>query len=126
MNDSKIMMSQELQGLIPDLEGDDFNYGTNSVVHFEIAGRDSPFHGPLVGFSFNDRLKVELRTTPEKALQFCRNKDVVIFDLIKIIYCNESLSFEGPFKIHRAKVHDVKQKDQVCTLRLSFVSVTKE
>lgn len=112
--------------MIPDLEEGGFDYGTNSVVHFEISGRNDPLYGPLVTFSFHNRLKVELKTTPDKALEICRNKDAVIFDRIKIIYRDESLSFDGPLKVHKVRIHDVKQKQQTCTLRLSFIPIVKE
>lgn len=120
------MMSEELQGLIPDLETGGFDYGTNSVVQLEISGRGDSLYGPLVAFSFHNRLKVEFKTTPDKALEIHRNKDAVIFDRIKIIYRDESLSFDGPFKAHKIRVHGVKQKQQSCTLRLSFTPVVKE
>lgn len=126
MNDSKVMMSEELQGLVPDLEEGGFDHGSNSVVHLEISGRRDPFYGPLVGFSCSNRLKVELKTTPDKALEIYRNKDAVVFDRIKIIYRNESLSFDGPLKVHKVRVRDVRQKSQVCTLRLSFIPIVKE
>lgn len=126
MSDSKIIMSEELQGLIPDLEDAIFDYGAISVVHCEISGQEKAFYGPLVRFSFNERLKVELKTATSIALAVYKNKDWTIFDRIKVIYRDELMSFEGPFRIHKFKIRDVKQQEQICMLRLSFVPVVKE
>jgi len=127
MSDSKIIMSEELQGLVPDLEDDvTIDYGTNSVVHCEISNQEKPLYGPLIRFSFQKKLNVELKSTMSKTFEIYRNKDQITFDRIKIIYCNEFLSFDGPFKIKKIEISDVKQQDQICTLRLSLSFIVKE
>ena len=127
MPESKIIMSEELQGLIPELEDDTASeYGSNAVVQFDILDQKIPLRGPLVSVTSSQAMEFEIRSTIEAALAIYKIKNDVIFDKIKIIYHEESLTHEGPFMISDIKIHDIKHSEQICVLKMSLKLANKQ
>ena len=125
MNESTLMMSSELQGLVPDLEDESiFGYGQLAVVLCKVLGQDEPIKGNLVGVSTYDNPDIELKIDITTALEIFKNMADITFESIQVIYLETSVSLGGPFMISGVKVRDVDQSKRDCTLCLKLVTRT--
>jgi len=116
-------MSQELHGLVPDLEDEHvFDHGTTAMVQGEIIDELMPLEGELVEISSSNDLRVELKLNIRSALTIYKNRDKFVFKQIKIIHRDETLSFGDMLKISGIKIKDVNHANQICTLGLTLVS----
>jgi len=127
MNESTIMMSSELQGLIPDLEDEPvFDHGKLAVVLCQVVGQDKPIKGNLVGVSTYDHPDIELKIDITTALEILKNMADITFENIQVIYLDASVSLGGPFMINGIKVRDVDQSKRDCTLCLKLATRTSK
>jgi hypothetical protein len=125
MNESTLMMSSELQGLVQDLEDESiFGYGQLAVVLCKVVGQDEPIKGNLIGVSAYDHPDIELKIDITTALEIFKNMADITFESIQIIYLETSVSLGGPFMISGVKVCNVDQPKQDCTLCLKLATRT--
>jgi hypothetical protein len=122
MNESTLMMSSELQGLVPDLEDEPvFDYSNLTVVQCKIAGQDEPVIGQLVSVSTHEDHDLELRVGTRIALEIFKNVADITLEEIRVIYLDASVSLGGPFMINHVKIREVDQKSQSCIACLKLV-----
>lgn len=114
MNDSTLMMSSELTGLIPDLENEvPLEQSDSAEVVCKIANQDS-FRAPLMSIAGD--LEFEILMGLKRALEIFQNRDDIILENIQVIHQDVMMSFDGPFKIKAIKLKSINHARQVCLL----------
>ena len=120
-----MMMSSELQGLVPDLEDAPvFDHGNLAVVQCKVTGQDEPVVGQLVSVSTHEDHDLELRIGIRTALEIFKNVADITLEEIQVIYLDASVSLGGPFMINHVKIREVDQNSQSCITCLKLVRRT--
>ena len=124
MNESAIMMSSELLGLIPDLEDEVASspISLTAIIVGVIRGQEAPGTGQLVGISSIDQPTVEMSIDIKTALEMFKNVANITFENIQVIYLETVVSLGGPFTISDIKIHDVNQTKRECILSFKLIS----
>lgn len=124
MNESAIMMSSELLGLIPDLEDEvaSLPISLTAVVVGIIKGQEAPLIGQLIGMTSADQPVIELSIDIKTALEMFKNVANITFENIQTIYLETVVSLGGPFTISDIKIHDVNQTKRECILSFKLIS----
>ena len=124
MNESAIMMSSELLGLIPDLEDEvaSLPISLTAVVVGVIKGQEAPLIGQLIGMTSADQPVIELSIDIKTALEMFKNVANITFENIQTIYLETVVSLGGPFTISDIKIHDVNQTKRECILSFKLIS----
>lgn len=115
MNDSTVMMSSELQGLIPELENETSpEYNDSAEVIYKIKDQDEELRSLLMGVSSD--FEFDVLSDLKSALEIFKNRDDIILDNIRIIYQGTTIHLDGPFKLTGVKIKDINHARQFCTL----------
>ena len=124
MNESAIMMSSELLGLIPDLEDEVASspISLTAIIVGVIRGQEAPCTGQLVGISSIDQPTVEMSIDIKTALEMFKNVANITFENIQVIYLETVVSLGGPFTISDIKIRDVNQTKRECILSFKLIS----
>lgn len=110
MSDTSIMMSSELEGLIPDLEGS-FQYNNDVICALKIDEKE--IKCLLCEIS---NASIEFETIIEIGLEIFKNKANIIIENIRLFYFNTFVSsLDGPFKVKNIKLK-IDQQSKKCKL----------
>lgn len=123
MNDSTLMMSSELTGLIPDLENDvPLEQSDSAEVICKIADQDIALRMPLI--SITSYFEFEVLSSLKRALEIFQNRDDIILENIQVIYQDITMSFDGPFKVKDVKLKNINHARQTCMLGFNLLDKT--
>ena len=124
MNESAIMMSSELLGLIPDLEDEvaSLPISLTAVVVGIIEGQEAPLIGQLIGMTSTNQPVIELSIDIKTALEMFKNVANITFENIQAIYLETVVPLGGPFTIRGIKIRDVNQTKRECILSFKLIS----
>jgi hypothetical protein len=120
--DSRILMSDELKGQVPELEDDLQTYEDAYVIGaLELRKNDEPFAvvGSLVGISIEDVIKIDLHVSIKDAHRVVSDKLLqkgLSCDAIQLIYASFEDRLAGPFQISSSKMMDFDRSLKMCTL----------
>lgn len=117
MIDSTLMMSQELNGMIPDLEDQVANF---PIIVCKILGKEHEFESRLLSLLVSTPHKVEFVSSIRDALEILKNKTELTFEEIKIIHLETTTSLGGPFVIGDVGLKDIDHIEQKCSLCLEL------
>jgi len=118
-DDNKLMMSQELLGIIPDF--DDQFQQDKFFISYKTSKADLAFVFPLTQISVGENLSIECIANLEHSLEVIRNYNEISIKEINLIYQDSSSSFEGSFKVTTAALKIVNLKDKTCLLSLNLM-----
>jgi hypothetical protein len=127
MNDSTIMMSQELQGQLLDDEGHLLDEITMRLCIFlEDVERDIFIEGPIRFLHIStDQVEFEICVKISAAFHLIKNRDECSFKEINLLYQNFLEKIPGNFRVVDVHVSDIKEEIQLCTLGLSVKNEKK-
>lgn len=117
MND-QLMMSQELLGIIPELE--EIQVQNKSFLSYKVKGVDSYFDFQLKEASLGKNFYVEYFLSTQASIEIIKKYHEVIIEEIKVVYNDVTSTFEGPFKICNVRLKIPNGKDQQYSLRLDL------
>ena len=115
MNDSLIMMSEELQDLVPDLQ-EQSNETSKVVFYYNILDERTESAAILSGLTIKNYPMIEMIIGLNDAIKILKNKDVVIIENIKIMYLENIVSYDGTFKIDTLKIKDINYALKTCVI----------
>lgn len=121
MNDSKIMVSSELEGLLPELEE---QLGVNSTfitVSLFFVENNVILNSNLRSFSTTPSTYIEINISIKEALKMLKNKGDVIFEKFQINYQETNLVINGPFTIGNTSLKEINYLADNCTLGLEMI-----
>jgi hypothetical protein len=116
--DDQLMMSQELFGIIPDLE--EIQFQNNPIISYKIKGIDSYVSFQLKEASVGKNFYMEYFLPLQMSLEITKNYHEVVIEEIKLIYSELTSTLDGPFKICNVRLKMLDSKDQQCLLRLDL------
>jgi len=121
-DDDRLMMSQELFGIIPDFE--DQIKDNKAIVSYKIFGIDEQFVFYLNSCSVGNVFFIEYFCDIESSLKITKNYNEVAIEEFKLIYNNITSSFDGQFKIGNVTLNMKSPKNEFCLLRLDLIKNT--
>lgn len=120
-NDSRVLVSKELEGQIPDLEGSLSDYLFSVVcVYLKDSSISLELEGAIASFSVSDEVHVELKMSIDKAFQIIKLKNVLRFDDVNFLFKENLLKLSGVYAVQKAKISDINVEDQECNLELNI------
>lgn len=120
---SRILMSDELRGTVPDLEEEvpeDPNAGQHVVViaHRRVMEQIDPIVGILRSVLLNGiEPKIEFRVQMKDAMDIVDTPGVS-FDGFELHHGERIIKVPGPYIVTAAQIDDISPPDQMCTLGL--------
>ena len=115
MSDSKIMMSSELSGLIPELEDEiPLDRSDTLEIVYKLISNDIESRAPLL--TITSDFQIECLSPLKKAIEIFKNRDDIILEYIQVIYRDLNMPIEGPFKVADVAVKNVNHDKQICSL----------
>lgn len=128
----KLLMSDSLQGMIPELEDQIKDYEDSIIVigvEYAIENFKDVLAGSLVGISFEpDTLKIDFRKKTNESYKFfnlCLKNAQIISNAVYLQNGEDESIIEGPFKIASPKLTDLDHKEKTCTISLDLVRIVK-
>ena len=117
--DSRLLLSKELEGQVPDLENslNDYLY-SNVCIYLKDSHTGLELDGLVLSFSISDEIAVELKLNLDRAFFVVKNKDDVRFETINFILKENLLRLDGDYQIIRAKMAEIDINQQECNLEL--------
>lgn len=120
MNDSKIMMSEELFQHLPELSEDSLNPVLKSIalVYFHDALSDFELSGPAFSFTVTDEPEIELKVDLKIAIDVLSKKDSLNFDRVSLLHKDTVINLDGSFCVFAARIFEMDFEKQTCILML--------
>lgn len=121
MQDSKIMVSPELEGLIPELE-DQLSLGDDFVTaSLSLTGATSMLDLRLKGFTTSPVINIESTIAIKTALELLKNKTNVTVERFQINYQGLSMMVQGPFLLGNMSLKDINYPTGDCILVIDLL-----
>ena len=117
--DDKLMMSEELIGLIPDLE--EYHKENKPFISYKLLGNESAFSFYLNSISAGNTFFIEYFCDLKSSLKITKNYNEIVIEEFNLIYNEFISSFEGPFKILNVSLKPSSQSDKSFLLRLDLI-----
>jgi len=123
-NDSRILVSKELEGQIPDIEGSLSDYLFSAVcIYLKDSNASLELDGPITSFSISNEININMKMQIDKAFHIMKLKSILKFDDVNFILKDSSLKLNGDYTVQKAKMLDINVEDQECILELIIKSV---
>ena len=128
MNDSRLLMSEELVGQIQGLEDTKVSGLINQLVLFLAEDTKTSYEisGHLRFFQTSESPEVELNFQLLKALEICRQRQELEFVDIKIAHAGILTALDGPFCIDAINLSNIDPDNQICTMGIKFKKISKD
>lgn len=128
--DNRLLMSDSLRGVVPELEEDIAKKleDTIVVVSFVLSrGTDSEIaSGVLVGASVEERIvKADFRLDTSDAYRLFSAfiKDNWRCDKLYMDYAGDYLEISGPFQVSAPKLSDIDRQLRTCTIGIDLIRI---
>jgi hypothetical protein len=126
----KQLMSDSLQGLIPDYEDQMNAFQDAFMIAFLVLvvdGKETELTGSLTGLSLESRdiVKMDVRVKLETAYDVTKRFYVsdVTCHSVHFLLGNDVLPIEGNFKLSSPKIVDIDHQNKMCTLGVDLFRV---
>jgi len=129
--DSKILMSEELVGMVPDLEENSIKSFIDSIVVVNLAIDSqigtSVISGTLIGVLVETKehsLKLDFKTELKTAYEFVKSITTTSGLSCRFVYMHlgdDEIHFEGPYEIFNPKIVDIDRQMKTCTLGIDLI-----
>lgn len=129
MNDKndRLMMSDELRGMVPSLEEDAASFEENLIVIALECYKDKNLEiisGTLRGISVEKEIiRVDIKTDVSYAYSCMKmlSLDSYICAAYHLNYMNDIIQQSGPFQVCNVKILDLDAQSKICTLGIDLV-----
>jgi|GEM_PF-4136260 len=120
MNDSKIMVSEELLQQLPELNEESLSPMLRSIalVYFHDENNNFELSGPVFSFAAAEEPEVELKVDLNVAIDVLSKKDYLNFNRISLLHKDAVLNLEGSFYVFAARIFELDFEKQTCILML--------
>ena len=128
MNDSRLMMSEELVGQVQGLDENLTSNLISQLVLFLVEDVHTKYEisGHLRFIQFSESPEIELNYDILKALEIYRLKKELCFNDIKIVHKGILTQVEGPFFIDAMNLSNIDPDNQICVLSIKFKKKTSD
>jgi hypothetical protein len=127
---NRILMSDSIRGMVPELEEDSVQKFEDSFVitALEIISNEAKevLVGNLVGISIEDIIKVDFRIKMEDAYNIIKRATLnqeMLCAAIQLHLADDGFRIQGPFKMSSHKMLDFDHPNKMCTLALDLTKV---
>lgn len=128
----KLLMSDSLQGVVPELEDQMKNYEDSIIiigVEYSTDQLKDVIAGSLVGISFEPEvLKIDFRKSINECYQFfkiCIENDRVTSAAIYLQNSGDESLIKGRFRIVSPKLTDLDHRENTCTISIDLVRIAE-
>ena len=123
-NDSRILVSKELEGQIPDIEGSLSDYLFSAVcIYLKDSNASLELDGPITSFSISNEVSINMKMQIDKAFHIMKLKSFLKFDDVNFVLKDNLIKLNGHYAVQKVKMLDINVEDQECNLELSIKSV---
>lgn len=128
-DESRLLISDSLRDVIPDLNEDQLETASSSmlIAGLEILheGKVDIVVGKVIGLSFDSdgSVKIDIHTELGKAYDFIKNYQTTRLScrLLYLYLGNDETRIEGPFSVFSPKIFDFDQQMSMCTLGIDLI-----
>jgi hypothetical protein len=120
MNDSKIMVSEELLQQLPELSEESLNPVLKSIalVYFHDEFNDFELSGPVFSFTVTEEPEIELKVDLKTAIDVLSKKDSLNFDRVSLLHKDAVINLDGSLCVFAARIFELDFEKQTCILML--------
>lgn len=122
-DDNTLMMSEELLGQVPDLEGQNLNKLIANLIVASLRDENTgvEISGPVSAILSSDEPEIELKMNLTSAFNILANKEKLNkVQAIKVLHNGVVFVIEGSFYVDLAKILDINLNEQTCVLALGL------
>ncbi len=122
-DNTRVLMSEQLRGQVPELEDDQLEMLSNKFVYVVAARRfaekSAPMSGILKTILLDKEPEIEFVVELGEALISIKT-DGLYFDGFELHHGEETVEIPGPFNVKAARIHDIDAIRQTCVFALSL------
>ncbi len=122
-DNTRVLMSEQLRGQVPELEDDQMEELSNKFVYViaarKFAEKPAPMSGILKTVLLDKEPEIEFVVELSDAL-FSIKTDGLCFDGFELHHGEEIIEIPGPFLVKAARIHDIDAIRQTCVFALSL------
>ena len=130
-NSNRVLMSDSLKGLVPELEEESFASFNDAfvVMTLEISTFEGSqiVIGSLDGISFESlsELKIDIRVNVKEAYDIIKlyTKTGISSRMLLLHLGDDEISLQGPYKISNPKMMSFDHQNRMCTLGLDLIKI---
>jgi len=130
-NTDRILMSDDIRGMVPELETESLKDYNDSFVVATIdlsnEGHTDILVGSVAGISFENasEIKLDVRVNIDEAFRTVKkHKTTGLSCRMFYMYLgDDELLLEGPYKISSSKMMDFDHQNKMCTLGVDLIKI---
>lgn len=130
-NSDRLLMSDDIKGMIPELESETLNVYNDSfvVATLDLSVDESTdiIVGSVAGISFESsaEIKLDVRVNIDEAFRVIKKYKTAGLScrMLYMYLGDDELSFEGPYGISCPKMMDFDHQNKMCTLGVDLIKI---
>jgi len=125
---SRLLMSEEIQGMVPQLEDDAFQKFEDAFIVgvLEIALDDSPLVGNITGLAIDDNVKFDFRVSLSSAYSVITRAALgkqMTCTAYQLHLGDDTIRVPGPYTIQSPRMIDIDHSTKMCVLAVDLIKI---
>lgn len=124
---NRLLMSDSIKGMIPDLEEEYISKLSDSYVIASLSDTNYVVSGILVGVSLENHgeIKIDIRIKLNEAYNAIKNYTTsgLSFRMFHMHLGDDEICLPGPYKISSPKILDIDPQNKMCTLGVDLIRI---